>query len=241
MEKITKYKQGFCLKKEDFFDYGISPFAVLRVFNTASSAHAELLGVGFDDMLKKKLLWVSMRIKFQILQLPKPDQQLFVVTYPSGKNMLEYDRDFLIVDSFDNVLIKGVNKFCLIDSTTRRVAKLSEIDAPLLDDQMPCFEGRFLKTDAFEPEFLADYSYQILPDDIDLNGHTNNTIYAKVAQKLFEKETKKLQFFQINFLKETMLNSRLDVYKKSVENGIDIVGKICEGETSFSCHVEFEK
>lgn len=240
MTNDIKYKQSFCFKNEDFFDYGISPFAVLKVFNLASANHAQILGVGFDNMLKKKLLWVSMRIKFQVLKMPKPHQKLFVITYPSGKNMLEYDRDFLIVDEDDNILIKGMNKFCLINSQTRRVAKITDIDAPILNDQQPCFEGRFLKTETFQPQNLADYSYQILPDDIDVNGHTNNTIYAKVAQKLFEKETRKIQFFQINFLKETMSESRLDIYKKEIENGLNILGKICEGETSFSCYVEFK-
>lgn len=241
MTKNIIYKEKIQFKKEDFFGYGISPFAVLKAFNEASTNHAELIGVGFEDMLKKNLLWVSMRIKFQILQMPKPNQELFVVTYPSGKNMLEYDRDFLIVDANDNLLIKGMNKFCLINSETRRVSKLMDIDAPVLDNQQPCFEGRFLKTDTFEPEHLADYTYQILPEDIDLNGHTNNTIYAKVAQKLFEDQTKKLQFFQINFFKETLLGNRLDVYKKQGTDSLDIVGKICEGENSFGCHVEFEK
>ena len=241
MENSIEYQEKFSFGADDFLPCGISPFAVLKMFNHASTVHGELLGVGFEKMLSQNLMWVSMRIKFEVVNMPKPNQELIITTYPSGKNMLEYDRDFLIFDSNHNLMIRGMNKFCLMNSQTRRIAKLTTIDAPVLDDKEPCFEGRFLKTDTFEPEFLADYSYQISDADIDLNGHANNAVYAKVVATLLERETRKLKFFQINYLKETLLGNRLDVFKKSSLDSLDIVGKLCEGETSFSSHIEFEK
>ena len=94
MTKNIKYKESFAFKKEDFFSYGISPYAVLKVFNTASTNHAELIGVGFEDMLKKNLLWVSMRIKFQILQMPNQTKNFLLLHIQVEKICLNMTETF---------------------------------------------------------------------------------------------------------------------------------------------------
>ncbi|MBO7508570.1 MAG: hypothetical protein J6T39_02895, partial [Clostridia bacterium] len=102
----------------------------MQAFQDASTKHAESLGVGFEAMLSKKLLWVTMRIKYEILRLPKPNEMLTIKTYPSGKNRMEYDREYLICDEEENLIIKGQSKWCLINSQTRKIEKM--IEAPVL-------------------------------------------------------------------------------------------------------------
>lgn len=241
MENLGRLEKEFCFDSGDFLNGGVLPYSVLKIFQDIAIAHAEALGVGFEAMVSKAMLWVTMRIKYQVLAQPKPMQKLKIVTYPSGKNMLEFDRDFLIFDQQNNLLIKGTSKWCLINKNTRRLAKMDAIDMVILPNNKPVFEEKFLKTDAFIPDVLADKSYQIEPNDIDNNGHTNNTIYAKLAQSLLCGDGKKIEFFQINFLKECLLGDRLDIYKKSLADGEYIVGKICEGPISFSAKAVFEE
>lgn len=241
MIEINELKEKIRFEVDDFDSFGVTTFAVLREFQKVSTKHAEILGLGFHKMIEKKLLWVTMRIKFEIVRQPKENESLEIVTYPSGKNMLEYDRDYLILDENNEIVIKGTSKWCLIDSEKRRVVRLMDDLAPVLLNKIPLFEGRFLKSETFEPEFLPDMSYLISQDDIDNNNHTNNTIYAKIVDKLLKGENKKISFCQINFLKETRLRDRLDMFKKNAENKLEILGKICEGEVSFSAHIDFAK
>lgn len=241
MANLDRLEKDFYFDSADFFNGGVLPYAVLKIFQDVAIAHAEALGVGFEAMVNKGLLWVTTRIKYQVLAQPKPMQKLKIVTYPSGKNMLEFDRDFLIFDQQDNLLVKGASKWCLINKNTRRLAKMDAIDTIILPSNKPVFDEKFLKTDVFIPDALADKSYQIVQSDIDSNGHTNNTIYAKLAQSLLCQNGKKIEFFQINFLKECLLGDRLDIYKKSLADGEYIVGKICEGSISFSVKAVFEK
>lgn len=240
MSDNSVLKESFCFAENDFKNFGVRPFSVLKIFSKLAVEHAEILGIGFQKMLAKNLLWVTMRIKYQVVRMPRPNESLTITTYPSGKNMLEYDRDFLIVDNNNNVVIKGTSKWCLISSKTRRIAKISEIEAPDLPNIAPLFEGKFLKSDAFEPEFLPDCTYGVSAGDIDNNGHTNNTIYAKSFEQLLELENRTINFFQINFLKETYAGNLLEIYKKPVDNSLLIMGKICEGEPSFSAKIDFE-
>ena len=240
MKNIEKFCEDFCFCEEDFCGFGLKNFAVLKRFNDIAVKHAEALGVGFRDMMQRNFLWVTMRIKYQVLMQPKPNQKLKLVTYPSGKNFLEYDRDYLIFDEDENLILKGTSKWCIIDCEKRRIVRLVDELAPVLPETKPIFEGKFFKTDTFEPEFLADYSYTINANDIDRNQHTNNTVYAKMVDTLLKNEKRNLKFFQINFLKESLLNDRIDLFTKQEKNCVDVLGKICEGEKSFSCHIEFE-
>ena len=124
----------------------------------------------------------------------------------------------------------------------KRLAKLSAIDHIKLPDIKPAFEGRFVKSEMFEPTAAPDFSYKVEQDDIDGNNHTNNTIYAKMIESILKNQSKMINFFQINFLKETMFGDRIDIYQKQnvapTSKTIDILGKLCEGEPSFLVHAE---
>ncbi len=237
LESQNKYSALFCFEEEDFESYGLKPCSILSVFQFVSLEHAIKLGVGFNDIIKQNLLWVTMRIKYQLLGNILPNQYLKIVTYPSGKNMMEYDRDYIIFDENGNMLAKGQSKWCLIDTQTRRIKRM--IDCPVLENIPTVFEGKFLKTDAFEPSCCPDLRYGVKHDDIDNNGHVNNIVYAKILDELLQRQYKTIKFFQINFLKELVYGDMIDVYTKPENNAVTFVGKKYLGETSFSAYVEF--
>ena len=235
----NKYEVLFCFEKDDFVGYGLKAYSVLSVFQFVATKHAKKLGVGFNDMIKQNLLWVTMRIKYEILNKVEPNQTLKIVTYPSGKNFMEYDRDYVICDEQENVLVKGQSKWCLIDAQTRHIKRM--IDCPVLADTPSVFEGRFLKTEAFEPADCPDLRYGVKHEDIDYNGHVNNTVYAKMIDELLQRQSKAVKFFQINFLKEVIYGDMLDLYTKQQNLALTFVGKKYLGGTSFSAYVEFEE
>lgn len=235
-QKIAFFEE-FCFENEDFSKIGLKPFSILQIFQDASTKHAEQLGVGFEAMLSKHLLWITMRIKYEILRLPQATEKLTIKTYPSGKNRMEYDREYLIFDADGNIIIKGQSKWCLINSQTRKIERM--IDSPILLDQEPIYKERFLKSDDFEPKFLPDVNYQIKTDDIDNNGHTNNTVYAKMIAPVLEQHSKTINFFQINFLKESLIGERIDIYSQKENDDLLILGKKCEGEKSFTIEIKF--
>ena len=236
----TKLSKHFCFSNIDFGSVGILPESVLRIFQDVATEHIELLGYGIKNLRPRNLLWVATRIKFEILSQPKPDEELEIVTYASGQNHFEFFRDFLIFDKNKNLLIKGLYRFSLLDEKERHIARLSKIQ----DIKLPCltsvFEGRFLSIESFEPEFSHDHTYKILPDDIDANGHTNNTVYAKMINELLNLESQKISFFQINYLKETLLTERIDLYKNMTDNTLKILGKICEGKPCCLIEITFK-
>ena len=241
MENLQELSNKFVFTENDFEDINLKPEAVLQQFQNIALEHAKLLGLGFSEMIKKNLLWIVMRIKYEIIRLPKPDELLTIITYPQAKNFLEFDRDFLIKDIHNNIIIKGTSKWCLLDKTTRHLAKMTSIDYPFQLNKQPAFDGKFLKTETIIPNFAPDYSYKVLADDIDQNNHMNNTVYSKLTLSALRLKNEKITSFQINFLKEAVLGDRIDVYKKTEEDGYNLLGKLCEKENSFSAYIKTKK
>ena len=238
MENKEEYQLSISFAQDDFYGNNLKPYSVMQKFQQIATDHANLLGLDYYSMLKKNLLWVIMRIKYKIEELPKPEQKLILITYPLAKNVLEFDRDFIITDQNGKIFIRATSKWCLIDKTTRRLSRMTNIDYPFIFSHKGAFDEKFLKTESFVPTTAPDYSYQVSEEDIDLNGHMNNTMYSKVIFELLKNSTIKIDTFQVNFLREAMLGNRIDIYQKVEENGINYLGKLCEGETCFTAYAK---
>ena len=145
MENLQELSYQITFTKDDFENINIKPDVVLQKFQDIALEHANLLGLGFNEMLKKNLLWIVMRIKYEVIRSPKPDELLTLTTYPQAKNLLEFDRDFLITDKDNELVIKGTSKWCLLDKTTRRLAKMTSVDYPFEFNKPSVFGEKFLK------------------------------------------------------------------------------------------------
>lgn len=223
--------------EKDFEKGNLLPNVLLDKFQTIASMHAQSLGVGFDDMLAKNLLWITMRIKYEILCQPKPNEKLLLFTYPQAKNNVEFDRDYEIKSQDGKTLIIATSKWCLLDATTRRLARMTNVDVPIAQGKEPLFCEKFLKTETFIPSGKPNFSYRVSEKDIDKNGHMNNTVYAKLAFDALKKDVF-IKQFQINFLHEAMLGNTLDVFVKKEENNFVIVGTLGDNVISFSAFVK---
>lgn len=219
--------------ENDFKNGNLLPNVLLDKFQTIASMHAQSLGVGFDDMLVKNLLWITMRIKYKIICQPKANEKLLLFTYPQAKNNVEFDRDYEIKSKDGKTLIVATSKWCLLDATTRRLARMTNVDVPVVQGKEPLFCEKFLKTETFIPNGKPNFSYKVSEKDIDKNGHMNNTVYAKLAFDALEKGVF-IKQFQINFLHEAMFGDTLEVFVKKEEENFVIVGKLDGDDTSFS-------
>ena len=75
-----------------YFDVNdkISPKSILNIFQDVASYHAGEIGVGYEDMLAKNLYWVLSRIKYDIIRMPKIDEQVIVQTWPHEKGRSDF-------------------------------------------------------------------------------------------------------------------------------------------------------
>lgn len=240
MNKI--YTKNIELRTSDF-DYReqIKASAILDIFQEIAGAHATELKVGFSDLLEKKLLWVLVKVKFEIVRNPKMHEGVVAKTWPLAPGRVTLQREYLIEDKEGNTLVKGTSEWVTMHLETRRLVQSSDIYP--LDEfcQEKTFEERTKKVSDFEAN---EIKMSVTPGfcDIDENRHVNNTRYADyVINAYCPDEDEKIAVFQLDFHREIIMGSTFNLYQSKQDNILLSKGVSMEGEKMFSCSVEFKK
>ena len=214
----------------------VAPSHVLSVFQQAATDHAEILGVGFDALLEKGLLWVVTQVKYQVMGDIREGDALTVTTWPLPHNRLGFERDYRVCSKTGEVLIKGVSNWALMDADTRRLAMPFAV-YPGTDFCMDRnFEDRPKRLRDFEAEgpgctLVPDESY------IDRNGHVNNTRYADLAAAALGGFAGRIDTFQMDYLHEVMHGEAVTLHFTPIDGGIRLKGEDETGLRKFACSV----
>ena len=218
-------------------DY-IRPAAILDLFQDMASLHANELGVGFDDIVKKNYYWIVSSIEFEQLKQFKSISYVKVKTWPKAKNRLEFIREFTISDLDGNLLVKGISTWVVIDKTTRRLTRGDDIifsGEYSEETNYPNYRRR--KISLLNNEVIKEWDYKVLATDLDHNGHMNNAKYADVIYNGLT-DDRCVKSVHISFLHEALLNDNIHVkYYKNDKNTNYYVGSIND-EVCFELVVE---
>ena len=217
----------------------IIPYEVFCLFQKAANVHGEMLGVSFDEMKSKNLLWVVSRTYYEVESNANPGQEVVVTTWPLSPTRLGYERDYTVCDMSGNVIIKGSSNWALIYADTRRLAIVENLynTDKLCEEKV--FEHRIKRIRNLEGECTQE---KIVPCEsmIDCNGHVNNTYYAQFAQKALGSFGGKIKAFQVDFHHEVMCGQPLTMYTLTDDSSALIKGENADGEVMFCAMAEYE-
>jgi acyl-ACP thioesterase len=234
------YEDVITLRTGDFDRYlRITPAAVLDLFQEVAGAHAEELGIGFDDSLKKGLLWVLTKVRFEIVKQPKIHSKVKVVTWPLAPSKITLRRDYEIYSLDGELLIKGASEWVFIDSINRKIMPAGNAYPEINFIEKKSIEGKFVKARMLEGkaqsfDIVARYS------NIDMNSHVNNTQYATfVLDAVNPTENDVIKSVMIDYHKEVTCDSHLNIIYCREEKMLTAKGECCE-EIMFNCNIIFE-
>lgn len=209
----------------------ILPSSILDLFQDVAGEHAKTLGVGYYDLLPENKCWMILRLRYEVVRQPKMFSSVIVRTWPVESKRIEFDRDYIISDTEGNLLIKGTTAWAILDVADRAKPQLvmaKDFDLGL-DEYISerALEGKF---ERLAPKFEADgvpFTTKSGYTDIDTNGHVNNTKYANfILDALDLPAEKEISSFRIDFLKEIMSGSEINIHSHT-ENGTIL----CRGES----------
>lgn len=173
-----------------------------------ATAHANRIGVGYDDMMKTNSSWVLSRLAIDITEMPRLGEDYRMSTWITGISRLFSDRCFELRRlSDDAVVVSAHSVWMAIDMTTRRPADLSALNAMterILDRPCACLPASPLRPLA--PE-AADYGfdYTVKVSDIDVNRHLTTRRYIDLLVDLYDLpfyESHAISRFEIAFKRE---------------------------------------
>lgn len=191
--------------------------ALFNFFQDIASLHAEDLGVGIDRLMNGYgVTWVLTRIRVDINRMPHLGEDIIIETWPQLPKRLEFDRDFKVRDSSDNILALAASTWIILDIGTRELKKTEAIpiNYPFnpRSRAIDCRLGRFRASGTPEVAYQKVIGYS----DIDINEHLNNSKYIDFIMDCFSLEEHGqhgIKTLEISYLNEALPGDRLTLYK----------------------------
>lgn len=232
MEKFLNMSENFIVAVDEIdFLERLKPSAIMQYFQDLATAHADILGIGFKEMIDQNLIWVLTKLSFKVLKYPVVGEQIRVVTYPRSPGMAEATRDYYIYDSSNNLIIVGTSKWCVLDKGSRMIRRCAPLfnypqdaykDVDALSGGCPKLAP--FSEDEINSSFCRSFTTEVT--DLDRNVHMNNARYGDVIlntcsiEKLYDNN---IVSMDINFLSELVWGNKFSC--RRIEVG--------EGETAF--------
>jgi len=190
---------------------------LLNLLQDIAWLHAEHLGWGYEELIKRNTIWVLVRQKLAMTEWPAWGEAVTIRTWPRGVSGAMALRDFEIMVG-SRKLGECTTSWLMLNWQTRRPQKFDP-QAFILEGRPPAlsFEaGKIAVRNDLEPaaNFKVRYS------DLDVNGHVNNTRYAQWildAASAEEIATHELLDYEVNFLAEARIGDEIVVERGAIE------------------------
>ncbi len=183
----------------------LRPGALLEIMQEMAGGHAELLGVGRQELLRQNLVWVLTRLEVHMERWPSFGDTLTVETFPMPNRRWFFPRYFLFRDESGAQIGYAGSLWVLLDVTQRRMCRPDPVIARMPDNSGLVAPMGMPATVADAPgePVIADH----LPvyTDLDMNGHVNNTRYLDWccnALGIDAMQSYELASFAVNFNQE---------------------------------------
>lgn len=184
--------------------YGnVRPLILMNELQGVADSNAEMLGCGRSYLLEHNLAWVVTHYLVDIIEMPREAEELDFTSWPAAKDILRATRDFEIRGEDGRLMVRATSQWVLIDMEKRKPLRL--------DGELPfwsviperAWDRKFEKFPDFEA--TKTHTFKCRFDDIDVNQHINNAVYAVWATEsvgYVYRNQHQLKRIELNFKKE---------------------------------------
>lgn len=188
MAQVTKYEKEYVIRSYECNKNSVLRIVtLLNIFQDIADEHASKMELGLEYCLSRGLAWVGSNYHIKINRLPKIHEQIKIITWPSEEKKLGAIRDFHVINTSGEDLIRASSQWILINFEKKRPV--------CLRDNLPeysAIEERALPTDFPRLPDLEKIDHRrefhVRFDDIDLNQHVNNAVYPLWATESVDPE-----------------------------------------------------
>lgn len=210
----SSFQKEFIVSSYELNPRGLARLTTMaNYFQEVAYHHANELGFGYEDMKKRRTMWLLSRMRIQMDRYPAWNDQVILETWPSGIDKIFAVRDFRVKDMQGEILGVASSYWLIVDLNTHRPIRPREE----LERYADIIYGDPVFPDKLEkialPEDTQELAkHRVMFSDLDIVGHTNNVKYMEWSLDAYYAHSPKLRDvreFEINFMKECRLGDEL--------------------------------
>ena len=199
-------------------------------------------GLTIDQLNEKDLSWIIAWSELQIERLPAAGEQIRMRVWAGKKKAVLHTRKYAFYTMDGHPLITTSSLFILMDRNTRQAAadpeQLKSAAVVQLQD-----EPKAPKMSIQFPDAYANRKERIVsPEEIDYNGHLNNSHYLDWTEELPEDsylETHVPKMVWIEYSKELKEGQKAEM-SYEIRNDLMYVRGLHDGSPSFRVKIEYD-
>jgi len=170
--------------------------------------HANSRGFGWSHLAERNEFWVLAKMHICIDQMPYWTEKIRLETWGKAPELLTAFRDFEFFDANNQSIIRATSSWHILNMQTHRPTALSYFadDFPIVNRHAIAEKPQKIQIPAADA--VKSAVYPVLPSDIDMNQHVNNTRYVQWALDCIPFDFQKqhsLCEISVNFLSEARM------------------------------------
>lgn len=244
---MISFQMDFVLEPGHFDESGnIKASHLLYLFQKIAADHATHLGIGFQEMIQKNLIWVIAKLRYRLNGKLLPNTAYKLITYPKPRRALSYQRDYYIYAATPSAADPGTTQPGVTQPGTEQPVAVATSQWCILNFQTRkiepyeyCFDGETSTAEPFADAYprirpkspVPAGSHTVLPEDLDENEHTNNSRYADLFCSAAGRSD--LKEMTIHFQKESRLGDEILLFREEGDGTVTVIGKTNAGENIF--------
>jgi medium-chain acyl-[acyl-carrier-protein] hydrolase len=219
--------------------------AIANYLQESAWRHANHLGFGYEDALKRKEFWVIITLMIRMVSYPGWGQKITVETWPKGVDRLFAYRDFKIMDSKGTVIGAATSAWMILDQETRR-PKNVDIVKPILHlaTQQNVLEGN---PPLLQPLKTVETSEQrrVRFTEVDQHKHVNNIRFIDWSLDALSSDWHQAHWIRtlvINYLSEVKADDTMLIATGPVSDRSQVIQGVKEsdGKIVFRTRLDWE-
>ncbi len=162
-------------------DKNITINSIVDYFQDASTFHSEDLGVGYDYLIPRDLVWVINTWQIDVMRYPKYLEKVRITTCPyKFRGFMGY-RNFTIESPEGEIFVKANSMWSLINIRTMKPAEVPD-ELPGIYGSAEPMEMDYRNGKIRVPESAEEKRHiTVEPHFLDPNRHMNNGQYVNIA------------------------------------------------------------
>lgn len=181
MNPETEHSRSYFLSAGESNAEGLMPLTLMveRLIEI-STEHANSLGIGYAELIKKNIGWVLSRVSLEMYRYPRINETYVLTTWIESYNRFFSERNIAVTAPGGEVLGYARTVWVAMDFEKRALANLTQLDRrcfPVAD--LPCPIDR-TPTLAPAGEGATAVPYTFKYCDLDFNRHVNTVRYIEL-------------------------------------------------------------